>query len=312
MNNMLIKLEGVSHRYSKNQFAVKDISFSLPKKGIFGLLGVNGAGKSTVMNIMSGVLKQTEGRVLVDGLDLAVSPIEAKKLIGFLPQYPPLYEDTTIEEYLINCCHLRRIPDKDIKRAVEEVLEKCSITHFKNRLIRNLSGGYKQRVGIAQAIIHNPPFIILDEPTNGLDPNQILEIRNLIKNISGERTVLLSTHMLTEVQALCEDVVMINHGRIVFSGSMEEFNNYLQPNLVVAKFLSIASGDELKSINSVEYVEDLGESTYSLDISGEADLVIQNIIKKSIEKDWKLIGIGKEKRSLNDIFSVLSKHKIKE
>lgn len=157
MKDSLVRVENLSHRYSI-QWAVKDISFEIPENGIYGLLGSNGAGKSTTMNIMSGVLRQTQGNVYIKGINTSKDPIEAKKLIGFLPQKPPLYTDTTVEEYLTNCAQLRKIESKDLKATVEEVMQKCSITHFRKRLIKNLSGGYQQRVGIAQAIIHKPAF----------------------------------------------------------------------------------------------------------------------------------------------------------
>ena len=193
-----MKVEHLFHRYSVH-WAVKDISLEINKHGIYGLLGSNGAGKSTTMNIMCGVLNQTEGDVFIRGIDTRKHPVEAKRLIGFLPQKAPLHIDLTVEEYLKHCANMRDIPGKQVGEAIDQVLEQCNITHFRNRLIRNLSGGYQQRVGIAQAIIHNPDFVVLDEPTNGLDPNQIAEVRNLIKKIAEERTVILSTHILPEV-----------------------------------------------------------------------------------------------------------------
>ncbi len=307
MKEALVRIENLSHRYSI-QWAVKDVSFEIPGKGIYGLLGSNGAGKSTTMNIMSGVLKQTQGNVFIKGINLSKDPIEAKKQIGFLPQKPPLYTDTTVEEYLFNCAYLRMIPEKGVKKAVEEVLEKCAITHFKKRLIRNLSGGYQQRVGIAQAIIHKPSFIILDEPTNGLDPNQIIEIRKLIKEIATERAVLLSTHILTEVHAICDYILMIEQGKLVFSGKTEEFDNYLTPNTIFARFLEMPPVDDLmKNIQGIESVEELGGPDYRLkfpDINGASERVIQ----ESVKNNWRLDEIRAEKNSLNDVFSALSKN----
>lgn len=173
-------------------------------------------GKSTTMNIMCGVLKQTEGDVYIKGISISKNPVEAKRHIGFLPQVPPLHPDLTVEEYLEYCAELRHIPDREVKKAIQEVMVRCGISHFAKRVIHNLSGGYQQRVGIAQAIIHNPELVIFDEPTNGLDPNQIVEIRHLIKEIAEERTVILSTHILTEVQATCDYIRMIEQGSMVF------------------------------------------------------------------------------------------------
>ncbi|WP_321288410.1 ABC transporter ATP-binding protein [uncultured Sunxiuqinia sp.] len=306
MKDSLVRVENLSHRYSV-QWAVKDVSFDISGKGIYGLLGSNGAGKSTTMNIMSGVLKQTKGSIFIKGINLSKDPIEAKKQIGFLPQNPPLYVDTTVDEYLTNCARLRKIVPDKIKAAVDEVLEKCAITHFRKRLIRNLSGGYRQRVGIAQAIIHKPAFIILDEPTNGLDPNQILEIRKLIKEIATDRAVLLSTHILTEVHAICDRILMIEQGKLVFSGATEEFDNYLAPNSVKVRLLEMPSAEDLmKTIEGLEGVEELGGPNYRLkfsDLNGAAECVVQ----QSVKHNWRLEEINLEKNSLNDVFSALSK-----
>ena len=232
MGSSIVSVKNLSHRYSV-QWAIKDISFDITKKGVMGLLGSNGAGKSTTMNIICGVLNQTEGEVFINGINLRENPVEAKKYIGFLPQQPPLYTDLTVEEYLRNAAFLRLMDKSEVNKAVDIALERCSITHFRDRLIKNLSGGYQQRVGIAQAIVHNPSFVVLDEPTNGLDPNQIVDIRNLIREIAEEHSVLLSTHILSEVQAICNDIKMIDNGHLVFSGSMEDFDNYIAPDSFV-------------------------------------------------------------------------------
>ena len=206
MENSIVKVEHLSHRYSV-QWAIRDIDFEINQRGILGLLGSNGAGKSTTMNIICGVLKQTEGNVYINGIDLRENPVEAKKNVGFLPQKAPLHLDFTVDEYLTYCAELHMVDKTRIKAAVDEAKERCGITHFSKRVLRNLSGGYQQRVGIAQAIVHNPKFVVLDEPTNGLDPNQIVEVRHLIKEIAEERSVLLSTHILSEVQATCRELI---------------------------------------------------------------------------------------------------------
>ena len=189
MDEPIVRVEHLSHRYSV-QWAIRDINLEIKKKGVFGLLGSNGAGKSTTMNIMCGVLNQTEGEVFVNGISLRENPVEAKKFIGFLPQKPPLYADFTVDEYLVYCAQLRHMDSKSIRAAVDCAKEKCGIMHYSKRLISNLSGGYQQRVGIAQAIVHNPLFVVLDEPTNGLDPNQIVEIRHLIKEIAVDLSLI--------------------------------------------------------------------------------------------------------------------------
>ena len=221
MLNKIVEVKHLSHKYSVD-WAIRDINFEIKENGVFGLLGSNGAGKSTTMNIICGVLNQTEGEVYINGISLSERPVEAKQNIGFLPQKPPLYADLNVDEYLTYCANLRLMDDKQVRSAVEEVKRRCGISHFSHRLIRNLSGGYQQRVGIAQAIVHNPAFVVLDEPTNGLDPNQIVEIRELIKEIAKDRSVLLSTHILSEVQATCRNIKMIENGQMIFSGGIEE------------------------------------------------------------------------------------------
>ena len=257
MGESIVKVEKLSHRYSV-QWAVRDINFEITKNGIYGLLGSNGAGKSTIMNIMCGVLKQTEGKVYIQGVDLAENPVDAKRHIGFLPQKPPLNMDLTVEEYLNFTANLRWIPAAEVSRAVKAVMGRCDITHFRKRLIRNLSGGYQQRIGIAQAIIHNPKFVVLDEPTNGLDPNQIVEIRHLIQEIAEERTVILSTHILSEVQATCDYIRMIEQGKLVFAGTVNEIDNYIVPNTIYVRFANAPSSGVLKGVEGVNDVEDLG------------------------------------------------------
>ena len=307
MEDCIVKIEHVSHRYSV-QWAVSDISFEIPRHGIYGLLGSNGAGKSTLMNILCGVLRQTKGEVFVNGVNMRKNPIDAKRHIGFMPQQPPLYNDFTVEEYLSYAADLRYIPEKNVKEAVERVLELCNITHFRNRLIKNLSGGYQQRVSIAQALIHKPALVIFDEPTNGLDPNQILEIRNLIKTIAKESTVILSTHILKEVQAICDHILMIGQGRLVFSGTVEEFDNYIIPDSFVVSLASPPVTEDLKVIQGVKEVEELGGMNFRVHFTGEdANPVMELMVNTSRQRGWNLKEIRLEKSSLDVIFAELSK-----
>lgn len=307
MDQPILRIENLSHRYSV-QWAIRDINMEIRGTGIYGLLGSNGAGKSTLMNIVCGVLKQTAGDVYIDGINTKEDPIGAKERIGFLPQKPPLNTDLTVEEYLKYTAVLRNIPGAKIAAAIDEVLEKCNITHFRKRLIRNLSGGYQQRVGIAQAIIHNPVLVILDEPTNGLDPNQILDVRNLIKEIAQERTVILSTHILTEVQAMCDYIWMVEQGQIVFSGSVNEFDNYIAPNSLVITLINPPSINELTAIEGVLAAEELGMNRFRLKFSDTAD-VIERVVETSVGRKWRLTEIGVEKNSLDSIFAELSTKK---
>ena len=308
MNNMekpVVKVEHLSHRYNI-QWAVRDISFEIPKRGIYGLLGSNGAGKSTTMNIISGVIKQTEGSVFIKGIDARKRPVDAKRHIGFLPQKPPLYGDLTVEEFLYYSARLRWVPANMLKSAVEDVLVRCGIAHFRKRLIKNLSGGYQQRVGIAQAIIHKPEIVIFDEPTNGLDPNQIMEVRHLIKDIAQERTIILSTHILTEVQATCDNIMMIEQGKLVFMGTVDEFDNYIAPNTIYLRMGNPPTVEELAKVENVQGVEDLGDRKFRVRFEN-AQEAMDSIVKQSVVHDWHLSEIRVEKTSLDKIFSELSK-----
>lgn len=308
MEQSILKVENLSHRYSV-QWAIRDINFEITQNGVYGLLGSNGAGKSTTMNIICGVLKQTEGNVFIKGIDMRDNPVEAKRHIGFLPQKPPLHADLTVEEYLTYCARLRQIARAEEGKVVDEVLARCGISHFRKRLIHNLSGGYQQRVGIAQAIIHRPDFVVLDEPTNGLDPNQILEIRHLIKAIAEECTVVLSTHILSEVQATCNYIRMIGQGTLVFSGTVDEFDNYILPNTVFATLVAAPPIEELKQLPGVVDVDELGGSNYRLRFSDSPQEMIERVVQTSVAKDWRLTEVRLEKSSLDDIFAELSKIK---
>jgi ABC-2 type transport system ATP-binding protein len=261
-----------------------------------------------MMNIVCGVLKPTKGDVFINGINIRKDAIAAKGLMGFLPQRPPLHIDLTIEEYLTHCAGLRLIPRKEQVRAVNKVLDQCGITHFRKRLIRNLSGGYQQRVGIAQAIIHNPELVVLDEPTNGLDPNQIVEIRNLIKEIAQARTVILSTHMLSEVQAACHYILMLAEGRVVFSGSVEEFDRYSAPGAIVLTMLEPRGAEALKQLPNVADVESLGGTRYRVKVDSVDDM-LETIIGESVRNGWRLKEINAEKNSMDTIFAELSKRK---
>lgn len=307
MNESIVKVSNLSHRYSV-QWAVKDISFELTKNGIYGLLGANGAGKSTIMNVMCGVLKQTQGDVFIKGIDLRKNPVAAKKNIGFLPQKAPLQMELTVKEFLTHCANIRLMEPAKIKKAVVEVIEKCGIAHFSNRLIKNLSGGYQQRVGIAQAIIHKPDFVVLDEPTNGLDPNQILEVRGLIKEIAQERTVVLSTHILQEVQALCDDIWMIDGGSVIFSGPLADFDNYIAPNSINLRLAAPPPIAELLAIPGVTNVTELSSSKFKVEFLDSRE-VTKRIVEASVLKGWDLLEISPERNSLENVFAALTTKK---
>ena len=212
----------------------------------------------------------------------------------------------TVEEFLYYSARLRWVPADMLKSAVEDVLARCGIAHFRKRLIKNLSGGYQQRVGIAQAIIHKPEIVIFDEPTNGLDPNQIMEVRHLIKDIAQERTVILSTHILTEVQATCDNIMMIEQGKLVFMGTVEEFDNYIVPNTIYLEMGNPPTVEELAKVENVQGVEDLGNRKFRVRFEN-AQETMDSIVKQSVVRDWHLSEIRVEKTSLDKIFSELSK-----
>lgn len=304
MQHPILNIENLSHKYAAS-WAIRDINMSIDRNGIVGLLGSNGAGKSTTMNIMCGVLNQTEGRVLIDGIDIREQPELAKRQIGFLPQDAPLYLDLTVDEYLIYTAELRKMDKEKIRAALGEAKERCGIAHFSNRLIKNLSGGYRQRVGIAQAIIHKPKLVILDEPTNGLDPNQITEVRSLIRDIAMEHAVIFSSHILTEVQVLCKEIKMIEEGRIVFSDTMDAFNNYVAPHSVLLWMENPPAVAALMEIPGVSQVMFLTERQVRIYFTGDKEIT-ERLIEASVRNGWQLREISIDKTSLDEIFKQLS------
>jgi len=220
-SEVLVELRGIT-KYYGDRLAVDNISFSVGKGEILGFLGPNGAGKTTTMRIITGYMPPSSGEVRVCGIDVLEKPIEAKKHIGYLPENPPLYHEMTVISYLKFVASIKKVPRSKAKERIEYVISKCGLEDVRNRVIGNLSRGYKQRVGIAQAIINDPDVIIFDEPTVGLDPKQVVEIRNLIKEISKEKAVILSTHILSEVMKICDRVIIISRGQLVFSAYLDE------------------------------------------------------------------------------------------
>ena len=305
MKEPILQIKQLSHKYASN-WAIRDINMDVSQTGIVGLLGANGAGKSTTMNILCGVLNQTEGDVYINGVNMKENPREAKMNIGFLPQNPPLYMDFTVDEYLNYCAGLRLMPDGIKKAAINEAKERCGIDHFSKRLIKNLSGGYRQRVGIAQAIVHRPKLVVLDEPTNGLDPNQITEVRALIKDIATDRAVIFSSHVLSEVQVLCEDIKMINDGRIVFSDSMEAFNNYVEPHSLLVYMENLPKSEAFMQISGITKVEVNTPKQARIYFEGD-QAIAEVIVAESVRRGWRLRELNVDKSSINEIFAELSK-----
>jgi ABC-2 type transport system ATP-binding protein len=310
MQNPILKIENLSHKYSSS-WAIRDINMEISQTGIMGLLGSNGAGKSTTMNIICGVLNQTEGHVFIDGIDMSKEPQLAKQQIGFLPQQPPLHMDLTVDEYLIFAARLRQMDKDKIKPALEEAKERCGVAHFSNRLIKNLSGGYRQRVGIAQAIIHKPRLVVLDEPTNGLDPNQIIEVRSLIKEISVDRAVIFSSHILSEIQMLCKEIRMIELGHMVFADTMDAFNNYVEPHSVMMQMENPPPANEIMKIPGITKVEFITERKIRAWFNGDAE-ISGKLVTISVQQGWDLREISLDKSSLDEVFAQLSNPSLKK
>ncbi len=258
------------------------------------------------MNIICGALNQTEGDVFINGVNMREDPRQAKSNIGFLPQNPPLYMDFTVDEYLTYCAGLRLMSRESMKPAIKDAKERCGIDHFSNRLIKNLSGGYRQRVGIAQAIVHRPKLVVLDEPTNGLDPNQITEVRALIKDIAKDRVVIFSSHVLSEVQVLCKDIKMIENGRIVFADTMDAFNNYVEPHSMLVYMESLPPEEELLKLNGITRVESLTARQARIYFNGDQEIT-ERVVAASVEHGWRLREISLDKTSINEVFAELSK-----
>ncbi len=303
----MIEINNLVKNYG-SKFALDDISFKVAKGEIVGFLGPNGAGKSTTMNILTGYLSSTSGEAKVGGIDILENPNEAKKLIGFLPEQPPLYIDMTVEEYLnfvydIKACKLKR------DAHIEEVMKVTKIDDVRHRLIKNLSKGYKQRVGIAQALIGNPPVIIFDEPTVGLDPKQIIEIRNLIRNLGKTHTVILSTHILSEVQSVCDRIIIINEGKIIADEKTESITQAVEDNRrysvkvcgPVREVQNVLS--HLPGVISAEQTGERELDSYTYVIESEKGVDIRKPLFYAMsEHNWPVIGLEAIGMNLEEVF----------
>ncbi|MBO4983478.1 MAG: ATP-binding cassette domain-containing protein [Clostridia bacterium] len=303
----MVEIKNLVKNYG-NKNAVDDISFTIKEGEVVGFLGPNGAGKSTTMNIITGYLSATSGTVTVGGKDIFKEPLAVKRQIGFLPEQPPLYVDMTVYEYLSFVFELKGC-DFNKKEHLSEVMEKVKITDVKNRLIKNLSKGYKQRVGIAQAIIGNPKFIIFDEPTVGLDPVQIIEIRNLMRSLGKSHTVILSTHILNEVQAICDRVIIINEGKIIANEKTADLNRVVGQSAKIK--IKVAGPNKevlnlLKSLQGILSVTSDGikeGDTYSYIIDSNPAIDVRKIIFNALaSKSWPMMGMESLEAELEDVF----------
>ena len=294
----------LSRNFGSN-IAVNDISFSLQKGEVLGFLGPNGAGKSTTMRMLTGNLAPSDGSVKICGFDMVSNPKKAKEMIGYLPEMRPLYKELTVDEFLTIAARFHKVQSSKIRRSVDSAKEKCGLTHMSKRLIENLSNGYQQRVGIAQAIIHDPEIVILDEPTVGLDPIQIREIRKLIKDIGKKHSVILSTHILPEVEMVCDRVQIINQGDLVFNGSIEDLKKQRRGNKLLVGFNNAPLKKELLAIEGVSQVDKIDNTMYRVHFNHDY-VPAEEIVITASKNKWGLFHIAPDVTSLEDIFVQLT------
>lgn len=318
----MIEVESITKRYGSTE-AVKDVSFSVGKDQVLGFLGPNGAGKTTIMKILTGFHFPSEGTAMLDGFSVSDDPVEVKKRTGYLPESVPLYNDMTVDEYLSFMAAARLVPADKQQEAKEKSINDCGLKEVRSQLVETLSKGYKQRVGLAQAIIHDPPVLILDEPTSGLDPNQIIEIRSLIKKLGKSKTVILSTHILQEVEAICSRVLILNEGRIAAQGTPEEIAGTLKGvntwELILKgtdmqeKCAAFGSKYLKKSFDTAPEIQE-ENGLFNVRFFIPAEISSVPLVGKTGELifDWavaeglKILGMKEHKLSLEDIFVKLT------
>ena len=305
----MIELKNITKYYGDFP-AVTDISFKIEKGEIVGLLGPNGAGKSTTMKMITGFMPPTSGELTVDGNDIVSQSIEARRKIGYLPETVPLYTDMTVYSYIEYMGMLRGLSKKNIKSKVDNVIEICKLGDYRNSLISKLSKGFRQRVGISQAIIHEPEVLVLDEPTIGIDPNQVVETRQLIKSLSGEHTLILSSHILPEVSSICERVLIIHEGEIAASDTIENLSslmsgkNKIEADIIGSPQAIVTELEKINDVKSVQFSINKSSSEFStFSIESEINSDIRSEIAKIIiNNDWGLIRLQSMGMSLEDIF----------
>lgn len=306
----MIEVKNLVKRYGDHT-VVDNLSFTVNDGQIYGFLGPNGAGKSTTMNIITGYIGMTEGEVIVNGHSITDEPNEVRRLVGYLPEQPPLYPDMTPKEYLMFAAELKKIPKSEREDAVNEVMDMTMITSRQDRLIKNLSKGYRQRVGFAQAILGYPDVIILDEPTVGLDPKQIIEFRQIIRNLAGKHTVILSSHILSEVQEICDHILIIHHGKLIADGTPEELEMRVRGNTIEVE---LKTDDEdkalamLRNIEGVQSVTAVSEGRFAIEPEENTD-VRESIFHACAENDMPILGMVFTGMSLEKVFLDLTSDK---
>ncbi len=318
----MIKVEGLTKRYART-VAVDDISFEVGKGQIVGFLGPNGAGKTTTMRVLTCFLPPTAGKASVAGFDVLEQPLEVKRRIGYLPESPPLYPEMEVDEYLTFVGRLKGIPARETPRRVDEVTERCAIGDVRKRLIGKLSKGYRQRVGLAQAIIHNPDVLILDEPTSGLDPKQIIETRSLIRALAGDHTIILSTHILSEVEQSCEQVIIISRGKLVATDSVANLTNRLRGSESVAVEVESPNGalNEREVQTRLEQVAGVSRVLLKGARDGRANFEVESLQGRHVRAElaravvgagWNLIELRAVGLSLEEVFLQLTESESKD
>lgn len=302
--NFTVEANALTRLYGGRE-AVSNVSFTLSKGEVLGFLGPNGAGKSTTMKMLTGNLAPSAGSVKICGIDMIENPKDAKALIGYLPEMRPLYKELTVDEYLTIAAKLHRVSSAGIKKAVEHAKERCGLIHMSKRLIENLSNGYQQRVGIAQAIIHNPMVVILDEPTVGLDPIQIRDIRALIREIGSTHSVIISTHILSEVEMVCDHVQIIDKGKLVFNGPIDVLKKQRMGNNLLIGFRNLHDVNALRKIAGVTEVTALDSGMVRVEFTPDASPAEQ-IAQTAVQQGWGLYQIAPGQTSLEDVFVQLT------
>ncbi|MDA9951587.1 ABC transporter ATP-binding protein [Oligoflexaceae bacterium] len=306
----MIEVENVSKNFGSVQ-ALKNVSFTVERGQVVGFLGANGAGKTTTMDILCGCQGMDEGSVRVLGHDVLQSPILAKLNIGYLPDEPPLYNDMTTESYVAFAAKLYRLPSSQLESSVDRVLNKLQLQSVRKRIVGNLSKGFRQRVALAQALVHNPAVLVLDEPTEGLDPNQIAEIRQLIHELKGDHTIILSSHILSEVESTCDHLIIINEGEILEQGSKAEIEQRIKGDDSSKKYiLKVSSSLEvaLSSINETAGIEDVSDLGHGyVEFSSASDAVLDKLMSKMIESGVNVRELRPERNSLEEVFFKLTK-----
>ncbi len=300
---MAIHVNNITKLYG-SQKALNNVSFDVADNQIVGFLGPNGAGKSTMMKILTCYIPQTEGTATVCGFDIATQSLEVRKQIGYLPEHNPLYLDMYVKEFLEFTGNIYKL--KNIKNRVKEMIEVTGLQIEQNKKIGALSKGYRQRVGLAQAMIHDPKVLIMDEPTTGLDPNQLEEIRNLIKNLGKQKTVMLSTHIMQEVEAICDRVIIINNGQIVANDDTKNLQKSSTQQLVTVEFDKEVTEQTLLAISAIDFAKQINATTWLLTTTGSAD-VRKSIFDFAVANKLSVLTLNKEEQKIEDVFKELTK-----